>query len=138
MIDERTGKNLKEFSILDEPMVRIYIFLNTDGKIKIGRTKDIYKRYLSLGGSNGQGIEIHKIYCSSATYLYTLENIMHDKFSRYRIPNTEWFYDKSDPAGEKLFLKAANELDTLFSSAEYEKCNETRKRLNKGGDSCDN
>ena len=45
MIDKRTGKDLKEFSVLDEPMIHIYIMLNSDGKVKIGKTKDIF--YLS-------------------------------------------------------------------------------------------
>lgn len=139
MIDIRTKKDLKDLSVLEDPMIRIYIFLNEEGKIKIGKTKDIYKRYLSLCGSNGQGVEIYKAYCSSSTYLYTLENIMHDKFSKYRISGTEWFYDKSDPTGERIFLKATEELELLFSSAEYKKCNDLRKRLHepKGGDICD-
>lgn len=143
MIDKRTGKDLKELSILEEPMVRIYIFLNNAGKIKIGRTKDVYKRYLSLCGSNGQGIEITKSFVSTGTYIFTLEETMHNKFSKYRISGTEWFYDKSDPTGEKLFLNAAKELELLFSSASYEKCNELRKtlhekKMSKGGDTCDN
>lgn len=143
MIDIRTGKDLKEFSILEEPMVRIYIFLNSVGKIKIGRTKDIYKRYLSLCGSNGQGNEINKCLVSQSTYLYTLENIMHIKFNKFRIPNTEWFYDKSDPTGEKLFSEASEYLKLLFSSDSYKKCNNLRKKTlennikNKGGDADD-
>lgn len=129
MVDIRTGKDLKEFSILEEPKTYIYIMLNDVGKVKIGKTKNIYQRYLSLCGSNGQGIEINKICCSPSTYLHTLENIMHSRFNKYRIQNTEWFYNKNDTTGEKLFASAVEELRLLFSSTEYKKCNKVRKEL---------
>ena len=140
MIDIRTGKDLKEISILEEPKLRIYIMLNSEGKVKIGKTKDIYKRYLSLCGSNGQGNSINKVCCSPATFLFSLENIMHDKFDRYRIPNTEWFYNKEDLTGESLFHNAVNELRLLFSSTGYKTCNKLRKSIyesSKGGGMCD-
>ena len=137
MIDIRTGKDLKEFPVLEEPICRIYIMLNDAGKIKIGRTKDIYKRYLSLCGSNGQGIEIKKCFVSDETYLFSLEETMHNKFSQYRIPSTEWFYDKNDSTRESLFIDAMEYLELLFSSSEYERCNELRKMLYKGGDMYD-
>ena len=142
MVKTKIKEELKNIPILEEPMVYIYIMLNEMGKIKIGKTKDMYKRYLSLCGSNGQGVEICRGYCSPATFLHSIERIMHEKFDKYRIPNTEWFYDKSDESGVILFNKAMNELELLFSSAEYERCNETRKRLYekqiiKGGDTCD-
>ena len=141
MIDTRTGKALKEFSILEEPKLYIYVMLNSEGKVKIGKTKNIQQRYQSLCGSNGQGNSIDKVFVSPSTYLYTLEKIMHDKFNKYRIPSTEWFFNKDDSSGELLFNKALNELRLLFSSTGYEKCNELRKRTyeeNKGGDVCDN
>ena len=131
MKDIRTGKDLKEIPILEDPMLRIYIMLNSEGKVKIGKTKNIQQRYQSLCGSNGEGNKINKVCTSPGAYLYTLENIMHSKFSKYRIPNTEWFYDKDDPSGEKLFNDAVNELRLLFSSASYRKCNELRKIVTK-------
>lgn len=134
MIDIRTKKDLKEFPVLDDPMIRIYIFLNEEGKIKIGKTKDIYKRYVALCGSNSQGIELISCIVSPGTYLHSLEIIMHDKFDKYRIPNTEWFYDKNDPSGDSLFAKASEELKLLFSSADYKKCNDLKKSMYKGGD----
>ena len=142
MIDIRTGKDIKEYPILDDQKLYIYIMLNNAGKIKIGKTKNIQQRYQSLCGSNSAGDKIIKLCCSPSTYLYTLENIMHEKFSKYRIPNTEWFCDKTDEFGEKLFDKAVKELKVLFSSASYKKCNALRKeshkkQLNKGGDICD-
>lgn len=121
MIDIRTGKELKDISVLEEPELRIYVMLNNEGRVKIGKTKDIYKRYLSLCGSNSQGIEIITCLVSPSTYLYSIEIILHNKFNRYRIPNTEWFYDKEDPSGERLFQSACEELKALFSSTGYKK-----------------
>ena len=64
---------------------------------------------------------------------------MHNKFGKYRIPNTEWFYDDRN-TGELTFEKVVDELHSLFSSADYKKCNELRKSLvhKKEGDSNDN
>ena len=138
MIDIRTGKDLKDIPILKEPQLRLYVMLDKEGKVKIGKTKNIYQRYLSLCGSNSRGVEIIYVCCSPPTYLYTLENIMHDKFDNYRIPKTEWFYDEKDPSGETLFEKACEKLKLLFSSADYKKCNETRKMFSKVGDISDN
>lgn len=129
MLDVRTKKDLKEFPILNDQKLYIYVMLNDAGKVKIGKTKNIQQRYQSLCGSNGQGNQILKVCCSPSSYLYTLENIMHYKFKKYRIPNTEWFYDETDSNGEKLFEKAMEELKLLFSSAEYKKCNKVRKEL---------
>lgn len=129
MIDVRTGRNLTEFPVLEEPKLYIYVMLNDLGKVKIGKTKNIQQRYQSLCGSNGQGIAITRLCCSPSTYLYTLETIMHNKFKKYRIPNTEWFYNKEDPTGEQLFSDAVNELKLLFSSADYKKCNSIRKKM---------
>lgn len=128
MRDERTGKDLKYIPVLEDPQLRVYIFHNTAGKIKIGITKNIYQRYQSLCGSNSAGDNIDRVLCSPSTYLYSLETTMHNKFDKYRIPNTEWFYDKKDPSGERLFQTSSNELKALFSSTGYKKCNEIRKQ----------
>lgn len=144
MIDIRTGKYLKDYPILDEPKLYVYIMLNNAGKIKIGKTKNIQQRYISLCGSNSAGDQIIKVCVSPSSYLYTIEQIMHNKFNKYRIPNTEWFYDSSDCSGESLFNSAVNELKLLFSSSSYKKCNNLRKLLNdhnkknEGGDNNDN
>lgn len=129
MIDIRTGKSIKDYPILEDPQLYIYIILNEVGKVKIGKSKNIEKRYHSLCGSNGQGNEIVKIYVSECTYLYTMERIMHNKFNRYRIPKTEWFYDKDEPTGKVLFDKAISELELLFSSDGYKKNNLLRKNI---------
>ena len=129
MIDIRTGKKLKDVPVLDEPKTYIYIMLNDAGKIKIGKTKNIQQRYQSLCGSNGQGNLILKVYCSPDSYLHTLEDIMHSRFSKYRVPKTEWFYDANEPSGEKLFDNATKELQLLFSSTDYKRCNNVRKEM---------
>ena len=140
MIDIRTRKNIKDFEVLPANELYIYIMLNDVGKVKIGKTQNIYKRYLSLCGSNGQGNEILKIYVSPATYLYTIESIMHNKFNKHRIKGTEWFLDKNDSSGNALFEKVVNELVLLFSSDNYNKNNELRKTIyrKKSGDTNDN
>ena len=129
MKDVRTGKDLKDFPILEEPKLYIYIMLNNAGKIKIGKTKNIQQRYQSLCGSNSAGDSIIKVCVSPSTYLYTLETIMHDKFDKYRIPNTEWFYDYNNSNGDMLFENAVNKLKLLFSSSDYKKCNNLRKMI---------
>lgn len=133
MIDIRTKKDIKEYPVLEEPKLYIYVMLNDTGKVKIGKTKNIQQRYQSLCGSNGQGNQIIKVCVSPSSYLYTLENIMHEKFDKFRIPNTEWFYDKEDITGENLFNNAVNELKLLFTSVSYKTCNKLRKALYKGG-----
>ena len=136
MIDTRTGRDIKDYPILEEPKLYVYIIHNNAGKIKIGVTKNVQQRYQSLCGSNSAGDKILEMMVSPSTYLYTLENIMHEKFKQYRIPSTEWFYNKEDAIGDKLFKEACNELKLLFTSAEYKKCNELRKNINqkKAGD----
>lgn len=123
MKDERL-QELKTIPVLDNGQVYIYIMLNEAGKLKVGQTTNIYQRYLALCGSNSQGIDIVRIFCSEPTYLFSLEQVMHNKFNKYRIKNTEWFY------GEDLtFEHMVEVLDSLFSSAEYVKCNELRKSM---------
>lgn len=130
MIDQRTGRDIKDYPILEEPKLYVYIIHNNAGKIKIGVTKNVQQRYQSLCGSNSAGDKILEMLVSPSTYLYTLETIMHENFKQYRIPNTEWFYNKNDESGNKLFEEACNKLKQLFSSAEYKKCNELRKNMN--------
>lgn len=131
MIDKRTGKDLKEYPVLEDERIFLYVMHNNAGKVKIGVTKNIHQRYQSLCGSNSAGDQIIEVMVSPSTYLYTLENIMHEKFKQYRIPNTEWFYNKEDISGDNLFESACQELKLLFSSAEYKKCNELRKSMYK-------
>lgn len=129
MTDKRTKKDLKDYPILEDSRLYVYIMHNKAGKIKIGVTKNIWQRYQSLCGSNSAGDEIIEVMVSPSTWLYTLEGIMHEKFKQYRIPHTEWFYNDKDELGYDLFESACNELKLLFSSADYKKCNELRKSI---------
>lgn len=122
MTDVRTGKNLKDFPILENGEIYIYVMENDDKKIKIGKTSNIQQRYQSLCGSNSQGIPITRVFVSDSTYLYTIERIMHDHFEDYRIKNTEWFNENI------TFKDAVIYLLSLFSSVGYKKCNELRKK----------
>ena len=129
MIDERTGKDLKDYPILETPKLYVYVMHNTAGKVKIGITRNIQQRYQSLCGSNCAGDHIDHVLVSPSTYLYSLEITMHNKFHRYRIPDTEWFYDKEDPSGESLYKNAVEYLKLLFSSTSYKKINAMRKEV---------
>lgn len=128
MLDTRTGKDLREYPILDDGSIYVYIMVNDAGRIKIGKTTNIQQRYQSLCGSNSAGMEITHVCCSPSTYLHTIETIMHDKFKKYRIPSTEWFYDENN-SGELTFKNVVRELHSLFSSSEYQKCNDVRKKI---------
>lgn len=111
------------FPSLDDGQLYIYVILNEpQGNIKVGRTSNIKQRLRSLSGSNGGGNRITRIAVSDSTYLYTLEGIIHQKFSQFRVPNTEWF------VGEDLcFDDVVRYVDSLFDSHEYEVCNQVRK-----------
>lgn len=127
MKDLRTNQDLSTFEILDDGQVYIYILQNSVGKVKVGITTNIIQRLQSLSGSNGQGNTIKKCYLSPATYLNTIEGIMHNRMSKYRIPNTEWFYYEEDPSGDILFDSAVELLEKLLHGKSYELCNNLRK-----------
>ncbi len=127
MKDLRTNKDLSTFEILDDGQVYIYILQNSVGKVKVGITTNIIQRLQSLSGSNGQGNIIKKCYLSPATYLNTIEGIMHNRMSKYRIPNTEWFYYEEDPSGDILFDSSVELLEKLLHRKNYELCNNLRK-----------
>lgn len=127
MKDLRTGLDLKELPILDDEQVYIYAMLNTCNKIKIGITKNIQQRYQSLCGSNSQGNEIIKVYVSESTYLSNLEKMIHDHFRQFRLKNTEWFV--SNVNGVLKYEDVIGYISLLFSSADYKKCNEIRRKI---------
>ena len=127
MINSRTGKDLSTYSKLIDGQIYIYILQNSLGKVKVGITTDIEQRLQNLSGSNGQGISIDKCYLSPATYLNTIEGIMHNRMNKYRIPNTEWFYYNEDPSGEILFDSAIELMEKLLNSKNYDLCNNLRK-----------
>lgn len=128
MIDIHTGLELKNIPILEDEQVYIYAMLNTCNKIKIGITKNIQQRYQSLCGSNSQGNEIIKVYVSESTYLNNLEKMIHEHFGQFRLKKTEWF--ASNKFGTLKYEEVIEYIEQLFSSADYKRCNEVRKRIN--------
>ena len=128
MKDLRTGLDLKMIPILENEQVYIYAMLNTCNKIKIGITKNIQQRYQSLCGSNSQGNEIIKVYVSESTYLNNLEKMIHEHFGQFRLKKTEWF--ASNKSGILKYEEVIEYIEQLFSSADYKRCNEVRKRIN--------
>lgn len=124
MIDERTGLPLSSIPVLETGETYIYVMLNTCGKIKIGKSKNIQQRYLSLSGSNSQGNAIVKVYCSPPTFLHSLERILQNRFSAGRLKGTEWFLGQSI-----TFSSVTAALEELFNSKNYERCNEIRKNI---------
>lgn len=127
MKDLRTGLDLKTIPILEDEQVYIYAMLNTCNKIKIGITKNIQQRYQSLCGSNSQGNEILKVYVSEATYLNNLEKMIHEHFDKFRLKKTEWFV--SNKFGVLKYEEVIEYIEQLFSSADYKRCNEIRRKI---------
>lgn len=127
MKDLRTGLDLKVIPILENEQVYIYAMLNTCNKIKIGITKNIQQRYQSLCGSNSQGNEILKVYVTEATYLNNLEKMIHEHFNKFRLKKTEWFV--SNKFGVLKFEEVIEYIEQLFSSADYKRCNEIRRKI---------
>lgn len=116
---------LKILPTLPPEQLYVYVIENSDGitnKIKIGVTHNPFQRLTSLSGSNGGGSKITRYSVSPATYLYTLERICHEHFSKYRVKGTEWFVGVS-------MEEAVDYVRSLFSSTEYKVCNEIRKQL---------
>ena len=127
MKDLRTGLDLKVIPILEDEQVYIYAMLNTCNKIKIGITKNIQQRYQSLCGSNSQGNEILKVYVTEATYLNNLEKMIHEHFDKFRLKKTEWFV--SNKFGVLKYEEVIEYIEQLFSSADYKRCNEIRRKI---------
>lgn len=127
MKDLRTGLDLKIIPILEDEQVYIYAMLNTCNKIKIGITKNIQQRYQSLCGSNSQGNEILKVYVTEATYLNNLEKMIHEHFDKFRLKKTEWFV--SNKSGVLKYEEVIEYIEQLFSSADYKRCNEIRRKI---------
>lgn len=116
-------KEVTTIPILEDGQIYIYVLLNSAGNIKIGKTTNMAQRVQSLSGSNGAGNKIVNYYCSPATYLHNIEKIAHDHFGYARMSG-EWF------DGIKVsFDEAVEYVDGLFSSRDYERCNELRRKV---------
>lgn len=128
MIDDRTGRDIHEIPVLSQEQLYVYIILNEVGKVKVGVTHDLVQRMNNLGGSNSQGNHIVRCYCSPATYLNTIEGIMHNRMKDYRIKGTEWFYYDEDSSGGILYDSVIELMGKLFNSKDYVKCNILRQQ----------
>ena len=109
--------------VLNDGQLYIYVLENSpQGNIKIGMSTNMQQRLHSLSGSNSGGNKITRCAISDATYLYTLERILHNIFREHRIDGTEWFH------GDNIsFATVCQKANELFASIEYQKCNEVRK-----------
>jgi len=117
-------KLLKQIPVLEDEQLYVYVMLSSNGNVKIGKTSNIVQRLKSLSGSNGGGNKITKLYCSPATYLYSIEHTCHNHYHFARIPGTEWF------DGNKIdFNEVVEYVDGLFHSKGFETCNEVRRKF---------
>ena len=109
--------------VLENGQVYIYVLENEpQHNIKIGRSSNMQQRIQSLSGSNSGGNHIIRCAISDATYLYTLEGILHNIYKEKRIQGTEWF------EGEELsFFDVCTQVNSLFQTKDYIKCNTLRK-----------
>lgn len=83
---------LKDMDISEGQEV-VYVLLNDEGYIKIGKTSNLFNRLQSLSGSNSSGHEIVRYYSTEPMYIARLvEKVCHNKFHRYQKNNSEWFY----------------------------------------------
>lgn len=115
--------DLNNIPVLEDGQLYIYVLLNSAGNVKIGKTTNMAQRIQSLSGSNGGGEAIVNYYCSPATYLYTIEKIAHEHFNYARLSG-EWF------DGIKVsFDEAVEYVKSLFTSRDYERCNELRRKV---------
>lgn len=109
--------------ILKEGQLYIYVLENApQGNFKIGKSSNMQQRLRALSGSNTGGNRIVRCAVSEPTYLYTIENIVQNKFASNRIEGTEWF------VGEGLsFKEIVSEVDEIFKTQSYFRCNEIRR-----------
>lgn len=115
---------LRTIPVLEDEQLYIYVMLNTLNNVKIGKTTNIIQRLKSLSGSNGGGSKITALYCSPATYLYSIEGTCHNHYHYARISGTEWF------DGTKVdFKEVVKYVDELFHSKGFETCNELRRMI---------
>ena len=117
------GTKAVDVPILKDGLLYIYVLENApQGNFKIGRSSNMQQRLRALSGSNTGGNKIIRCAVSDPTYLYTIEHIVQDKFSRNRIEGTEWFL-----SNDLSFQEIVAEIDKIFASDSYTRCNEIRK-----------
>ena len=121
---EKDFWKLKDIPTLDDGQLYIYVMLNSEGNIKIGKTTNIAQRLQSLSGSNGGGSKIVKLYVSPSSWLQSIESTCHNHYEWYRIKGTEWFKGK-----DLVYEEVVEWVNALFYSHGYETCNNLRKKI---------
>lgn len=101
----------------------IYVLENMGKRVKVGITHNIRNRIQSLSGSNNGGNPFIQCAISEPTQLYSLEHLIHNHFRENRIEGTEWFQGIT-------FEEVTDYIEELFSSKEYERCQEERQKYN--------
>ena len=129
--DKSNIYSLKQLSPVPDTQLYLYVILNSENRIKIGRTTNPLNRIISLSGSNTGGAKICKIACTEqSTYVLTLENALHSHYNYYRVKGTEWF--------ERLdFDEVVEYINSLLSKPTFEMCENIRKerlKLNNDND----
>ena len=115
---------LKSMPILEDGQIYIYVILNSRGNVKIGKTTNIMQRLQSLSGSNGGGSKIIKAYCSTSTWIQSIEETCHNHYHFARINGTEWF------DGNKVcFSEVVEYVNGLFHTDSFRRCNELRRSI---------
>ena len=114
--------SLKLLEPVQDTMLYIYVILNSDDRIKIGKTTNPLQRIKSLSGSNTGGSQICKIAClEEPTYILTLEDALHTHYNYCRIQGTEWFENLD-------FDEVVNFINSILSLPSYDICNKIRKQ----------
>ncbi len=107
-------------SFPDKSQGYVYIIEN-ETSIKIGKSTNVYQRFLSLSNSNSGGQLFQRVYVSPSSYLYnTIERIMHDHYDAER-KTGEWFINVN-------FDDAVEFLKKQFSSPNFQTANLERQK----------
>lgn len=121
--DKTNISSLKLLSSVPDYQMYIYVILNSEERLKIGKTTNPLQRIISLSGSNTGGSKICKIAClEEPTYVLTLETVLHTHYNKNRIHGTEWFKDID-------FYEVVKYINELLSGSSYDKSNNIRKEI---------
>jgi hypothetical protein len=85
----------------------VYFFKSGDGLMKIGRSRDVYKRYSSVKTACPTGVEILGYIKTEDSY--ELEKKFHDYFAKHRV-NGEWFALTTQEISDMYFQSMVKEL----------------------------
>lgn len=97
--DYKKQQDIKNKKIIEKKKGHVYFIKDPEiNLIKIGRSKELEKRFYALNKEFNENLEVvHKIYTDDC---YSLEKILHERFDRVRFSG-EWF-KLSDEDIEKI------------------------------------